>query len=154
MKILILLLSALIISNTSNSKTEALINAQNAEMPNFNMLYASNINIISRLGMNFMSKQGKHPKACINTVTSFFDSHNTCSSCQHFVKNPHKWNFSETNTPNIGDIVIYFKGDLAYHAAIIVSTNPIKINHAVGENYLKNRSLPKNIKYKYYTYNN
>lgn len=122
--------------------------------PYYDMSHASNVNILSRIGMNIKTYYNNPPLSCINTVTYLFDEQNTCSSCEDFVKNPENWNFRETTTPKVGDVVIYFKDNKAFHAALIVKVNKngILINHAVKKKYLKNRVLPKG-NYKYYTYN-
>lgn len=125
------------------------------ETPYFDMSHASNVCLLSRIGMNIRTSFGNHPKACINTVTSLFDKQNTCSSCADFVEAPEKWNFKETERPRKGDIAIYFdQNNRAYHAALIAKTTneATFINHAVKDAFLKDKRLPQGKKYKFYRY--
>jgi hypothetical protein len=72
------------------------------------------------------------------------------------VKNPEKWNFEQTNKPNVGDIVIQHDPQTgkAYHAAIIVNIKGGKyyVNHAVRTKYIKNVELKNKAKLSFYKY--
>lgn len=127
--------------------------AQETDIPNMNFMFASNASLLGRIYMTF---SGKEFKPCINTVSSFFNKFNTCSNCEDFVKNPEKWNFEQTDQPNIGDIVIQHNSRTgkAYHAAIIVNIKGDKyyVNHAVKSKYFKNVELKNNKKLSFYKY--
>ena len=116
-------------------------------------MFASNASLPGRIYMTF---SGKEFKPCINTVSSFFNKYHTCSNCEDFVKNPEKWNFEQTNKPNVGDIVIQHDPQTgkAYHAAIIVNIKGGKyyVNHAVRTKYIKNVELKNKAKLSFYKY--
>jgi hypothetical protein len=127
--------------------------AKEAVKPNTNFMFASNASLPGRIYMTF---SGKEFKPCINTVSSFFNKYHTCSNCEDFVKNPEKWNFEQTNKPNVGDIVIQHDPQTgkAYHAAIIVNIKGGKyyVNHAVRTKYIKNVELKNKAKLSFYKY--
>ena len=127
--------------------------AKEAVKPNTNFMFASNASLPGRIYMTF---SGKEFKPCINTVSSFFFFFHTCSNCEDFVKNPEKWNFEQTNKPNVGDIVIQHDPQTgkAYHAAIIVNIKGGKyyVNHAVRTKYIKNVELKNKAKLSFYKY--
>lgn len=127
--------------------------AKEAVKPNTNFMFASNASLPGRIYMTF---SGKKFKPCINTVSSFFNKYHTCSNCEDFVKNPEKWNFEQTNKPNVGDIVIQHDPQTgkAYHAAIIVNIKGGKyyVNHAVRTKYIKNVELKNKTKLSFYKY--
>ena len=127
--------------------------AKETVKPNTNFMFASNASLPGRIYMTFSGKEFKH---CINTVSSFFNKYHTCSNCEDFVKNPKKWNFEQTNKPNVGDIVIQHDPQTgkAYHAAIIVNIKGGKyyVNHAVRTKYIKNVELKNKAKLSFYKY--
>lgn len=109
--------------------------------PNSNFMFASNASLAGRIVMTLTPKRRK---PCINTTTSFYNKYNTCSNCEEFEENPERWNFKQTTTPKIGDILIqHNQAGTAYHAAIIVDIKggEYYINHAVGTEYIKNAKL-------------
>ena len=73
-----------------------------------------------------------------------------------FVKNPARWNFVQTDEPEVGDIVIqhHLKTGKAYHAAMIVEIRNGKyyINHAVKTRYIKHAELLTNSKLAFYRF--
>ncbi len=116
--------------------------AKEATEPYTNFMFASNASLPGRIYMTF---SGEEFKTCINTATSFFNKHHTCSNCEDFVKNPKEWNFEQTDKPKVGDIVIQHdsKTGKAYHAVIIVDIKNGKliVNHAIKSKYIKNAEL-------------
>ena len=150
----LLLFSGLLVLNLCNSPNDNYLQAaQEATAPNFNFLFAKNASLPGRIGMTLM---GKRHKTCINTVTSFFNKYHTCSNCEDFEKNPEKWNFKQTLTPEVGDIVIQHDAQTgrAYHAAIIVDIKNGKyyVNHAIKTNYYKGVELKNRARLSFYRY--
>ena len=127
--------------------------AQEADEPNMNFMYASNASLLGRI---YMTYSGKQFKACINTVSAFYDKYHTCSNCEDFVKNPERWNFRKTDSPKVGDMIIQHnsKTGKAYHAVILVKIEDGKyyINHAVKSNYFKNVELKTKSNLSFYEY--
>lgn len=151
--VLFLFLGLLILSLFSSSNENYLQAAKEATTPNYNFLFAKNASLLGRIGMTLT---GKRHKTCINTVTSFFNKYHTCSNCEDFVKNPEKWDFKQTSTPEVGAIVIQHDSHTgrAYHAAIIVDIKNGKyyVNHAIRTSYYKNVELKNKARLSFYTY--
>ena len=152
--VLILMLGALqvapmLCAGNQNTTEQALKLSKEATKPHFRMLFAGNVNVISRIGMDIKSAFGDTPNSCINTATSFYNPYNTCSSCEDFVANPGKWSFYKVDKPKPGDILVYQYGDDKWHAGIITSTNPLRMNHAVKKDYRTN-SKPSKHNYMYF----
>ena len=149
----LLLFSGLLVLNISNPNDNYIQAAQEATAPNFNFLFAKNASLPGRIGMTLT---GKKHKTCINTVTSFFNKHHTCSNCEDFVANPEKWNFKQVSKPEVGDIVIQHDAQTgrAYHAAIIVDIMNGKyyVNHAIKTNYYKGVELKNKARLSFYRY--
>lgn len=136
------LLTFTLISCLSKPNENYLQNAMEAEVPNHNFMFASNASLPGRI---FMTFSGRQFKTCINTTTSFYNKYNTCSNCRDFVKNPEKWDFEKVETPNVGDMVIYYRSNdptYAYHASIIVDIKggQLYVNHANLADYYKNEN--------------
>ena len=116
-------------------------------------MFAKNASLFGRVGMTLT---GKRHKTCINTVTSFFNEYHTCSNCEDFVENPETWNFKQTSTPEVGDIIIQHNPQTgrAYHAAIIVNIENGKyyVNHAIKTQYIKNAELKNKTKLTFYRF--
>jgi hypothetical protein len=150
---LLLLFSGLLVLNISNTNDNYIQAAQEATDPNFNFLFAKNASLPGRIGMTLT---GKKHKTCINTVTSFFNKHHTCSNCEDFVARPEKWNFKQVSKPEVGDIVIHHDAQTgrAYHAAIIVDIKNGKyyVNHAIRTNYYKGVELKNKARLSFYRY--
>ena len=142
------------LSSCSNLYNEDYLQrAEEADAPNMNFLFASNASLPGRIYMTF---SGKEFKPCINTVSAFYNKYHTCSNCEDFVKNPARWNFVQTDEPEVGDIVIqhHLKTGKAYHAAMIVEIRNGKyyINHAVKTRYIKHAELRTNSKLAFYRF--
>ena len=135
---LVLLLPGCKIDNTKYNENYLQI-AQEAESSNRNFMYASNASLPGRIGMTLSLRC---PKTCINTVTAFYNKYHTCSNCEDFEKDPHRWNFRKTDTPKVGDMVIQhdLQTGRAFHACIIVDIKDGKyyVNHAIRDKYFKN----------------
>lgn len=150
----LLLFSGLLVLNLCSSPNENYLQAaKEATSPNFNFLFAKNASLPGRIGMTLT---GKRHKTCINTITSFFNKYHTCSNCEEFVKCPERWNFEQTSTPAVGDIVIQHDSQTgrAYHAAIIVDIKNGKyyINHAIRTTYYKSVELKDKERLSFYRY--
>jgi hypothetical protein len=134
--------------------------AEKNRMPNSNFIYASNMPVKDRLDYTHSSY---HPHTCINTATSFYDKHHTCSYCNHFIVHPERWGFEETSCPRAGDLIIFFKkGNDARHCGMYVGKSLLgpMMDHSDG-GYLwfdYQRHVPAKLlyvffsRYKYYTY--
>ena len=151
--VLLLFISSFVLSFCSSPNENYLQVAKEATTPNFNFLFAKNASLFGRIGMTF---KGKKHKTCINTVTSFFNEYHTCSNCEDFVENPEKWNFKQTSTPEVGDIIIQHDPQTgrAYHAALIVNIENGRyyVNHAVRTKYMKNVELKNKTKLTFYRF--
>lgn len=115
----------------SNTNNEYVNRAEQLSECNFDFRHASNMAAKERIDY---TKNTWKPKSCINTATAIFDENNTCTYCPHFVEHPEKWNFKEVETPEPGDIIVFFNKNRAFHAGVIVKNSllgPI-MNHANG----------------------
>ena len=139
---------------TSKPNENYLQIAKEAVAPNSNFIFASNASSVGRIVMTLTPQKRK---TCINTVTSFFNKYHTCSNCEDFEKNPEKWNFIQTTTPKVGDIVIQHnaKTGIANHAAIIVDIKggEYYVNHAIKTKYIKNAKLKNKARLTFYRFN-
>ena len=151
--VLLLFISSFVLSFCSSPNENYLQVAKEATTPNFNFLFAKNASLLGRIGMTLT---GKKHKTCINTVTSFFNEYHTCSNCEDFVENPEKWNFKQTSTPEVGDIIIPHDTQTgrAYHASLIVriENGRYYVNHAVRTKYMKNVELKNKTKLTFYRF--
>ena len=127
-------------------------NSNEATQPYTNYLYASNASIPGRIYMTLNSHKFK---PCINTVTSFFNKHHTCSNCEDFRASPEKWNFIKVTKPQIGDVIIQHDSNgKAYHAVLLVDikNGDYYVNHAVLTKYYKNVKLKNKNNLTFYRY--
>lgn len=138
---------------TSKPNKNYLQSAKEAVEPNHNFMFASNATLAGRIAMTLTPEERK---TCINTATSFYNKHHTCSNCEDFEKNPEKWNFRQTTTPKVGDIVIQHEAETgrAYHAAIIVDIKGGEhyVNHAIKTKYIKNAKLSNKARLTFYEF--
>lgn len=122
---------------------------------NSNFLYAKNASLLGRLWMTY---SGRSFKTCINTASSFYNKYHTCSKCEHFVKDPARWNFELVSEPCVGDMFIQYDANSGktFHAGIVVNIEDGKcyVNHAIRENYHKNIELKNLSNFTFYRYIN
>jgi hypothetical protein len=147
----------------STEANKALKVAERNRMPNNDFTYASNMPVRDRTDYTHSTY---HPHTCINTATSFYDKHHTCSYCNHFIAHPEKWGFKETNSPKPGDLIIFFrKANDARHCGMYVGKSLLgpMMDHSDGgyQWFDYQRHIPVKFfidisvlysRYKYYTY--
>jgi len=96
--------------------------AEACRKPNNDFTYSSNPSIARSACRNYPISGSFHPLTCINTATSFYDKHNTCSYCPDFVRMPERWHFREVSSKDKrpGDLIIFYRKGIASHAAIYI----------------------------------
>jgi len=96
--------------------------AEACNRPNNDFTYCTNPSIPKAARRNYPVSGDYHPFTCINTATSIYDPHNTCSYCPDFVRNPQQWHFREVSASERqpGDLVIFENSVRPYHAAIYI----------------------------------
>lgn len=108
------------LSDTSGSEVVKVAEAN--RRPNNDFTFCTNPSIRRRDCRNYPVDGKSHPYTCINTATSFYDKHNTCSLCADFVRMPGKWGFHEVEPDERkpGDLVVFYYNGKASHAAVYI----------------------------------
>jgi len=108
------------LSDTSGSEIVRI--AEEKRKPNNDFSHCTNPSIERAACRNYPVSGKYHPLTCINTATSFYDKHNTCSYCPDFVRMPDKWGFHEVKASERkpGDLIIFYRKGIASHAAVYI----------------------------------